>query len=153
MEYNTSLSKEERQRFTERLITLHTVLGEDTSTEYKHDIWTQRTPYGFFKYLRTGQSCGTAACAMGHALLHIDRFPGLQRLDNTAHEILVDAYGPYNPGIGAFDYFGPDTMKYIFSPYAYDGITTDIEAVTRAMAMQRIEDYITTVLGCRLIEA
>jgi hypothetical protein len=159
LQYNEHLSKADRKMYTERLITLHNILAEDTSTEYKHQVWTQNKPYGFFKRLRTGHSCGTAACALGHALLHADRFPGLPMLDNRALIEYTRKYEgeeearriqPFTPIFGSADYFGPYTMDCIFSPNAY-GVRA--EEVTRQMAMDRIEQYITQVLGCKLIEA
>lgn len=153
--YNDELSKEQRVQFTERLIKLHTILGQDTTTEYRHQVWTQYTPYGFFKRLRTGQHCGTAACALGHALLHRDQFPGLPvfSFEDLAREMArVGNYDfqPFTPTAGSAAYFGPDAFTYIFSPLAY---AVQANQVTRQMAMDRIEQYIREVLGCQLIEA
>lgn len=157
LEYNSDLNKDERQLYTERLIKLHTILGQDTTTEYNHLFWTVKTRNGTIKKLITGHACQTSACAMGHALLHADEFPGLNKTNYTTDDLAelleLPRWQPLVPGTGAFAYFGPNSLDYIFNTNAYGIRDGKVHSPKRKEVMQRIEDYITTVLGCQLVEA
>lgn len=80
IQYEKGLSKEDRSKYTMRLVTLHGILANEEDIEYKHEIWTNtsKSVLNKIKGLVTGnQHCGTAACALGHAILYRDRFPGM----------------------------------------------------------------------------
>lgn len=141
MMYNEYLSPAQRKMYTQRLLTLHQVLGESEDENYYHPAVIR---HGF------SNSCGTAACAIGHAVWHAERFPGF--------EVEYDSFGrPVGTANGSNQYFGPNTWRYIFDGDAYKGEYPSItslcgDGVTRAMAMKRIEEYVEQVLGCKLIE-
>lgn len=149
LKLNTSLKKEDRAMYTGRLLKLHAILADAPAENYKHSIFTEKN--SLWKRWRTG--CGTAACAIGHACLHADQFPGFKVQDLRAFpEIMRDRHinQPVVPMPGSFNYFGPKSYEMIFDTYAYG---KPAESVTKYDALQRIEDYITKVLGCQLIEA
>ena len=149
LQRNTTLSKEARKIYTERLIKLHGIIADAPPEQYDHRVYVRRN--GFWKRVTTG--CGTAACAIGHACLHADEFPGFE-----VHNV-EEKYGRaaarefFNgaviaPTDDSRSYFGPGSYQAIFHLGAYN---KPDEEVTKIDALNRIEDYITKVLGCDLL--
>lgn len=148
LSYNTTLSKDERKMYTERLLKLHGILADAPPENYNHSVYTKQN--GFWKRMRTG--CGTAACAIGHACLHASEFPGFQVSDVRAiapDAVKIGMLQPITPIKTSqnLDYFGPGSYRAIFDLGAYN---KPDEKVTKYDALHRIEQYITTVLGCKL---
>lgn len=150
---NPDLTPARKHVFVRRLLKLRDILIDAPPEQYDHNVITE-----------SGRTCGTAACAVGHAVLHYKKFPGLRtvksyngdrdldpgvvpswmnELDNKAiDDLYIERATDY--------YFGPFSWSYIFDVYAYDKSPSK---VTKFDAIQRIEDYITQVLGCALIPA
>lgn len=153
IQYEKGLSKEDRSKYTMRLVTLHGILANEEDIEYKHEIWTNtsKSVLNKIKGLVTGnQHCGTAACALGHAILYRDRFPGMVVHEHSPEVQRILGIAPASPaGFDTFNYFGPGAYKHIFSS---DGYNKPAEEVTREDAMERIVDYIEKGLGCALVE-
>lgn len=160
--YKDDLTPEERKQFTERLLTLHQVLGESADENYGHSFIIKHFGndgrYGYLKevmpHLATN-TCGTAACAVGHAVWQHHRFPGLPIwFSDDGKTPLGLAYPNGESDSEITDaYFGPGAWRYIFDTGAYlSEHNTDANGVTRSMAMKRIEDFVTQRLGCKLIE-
>jgi hypothetical protein len=133
------LTAEERKQFSSRLLELHKVISESEDENYTHNVFSRNA----------SNSCGTAACAVGHALWHIKRFPGLEHHKLSFTSVVNGAkFGLIRPE-GANAYFGPRAWENIFDLLAYDKPPNE---VTRADALRHIERQITEVYGCTLIE-
>lgn len=160
--YAEDLSPEQRKEFTQRLLTLHQVLGESADENYGHSFIIRHgfDPDDYIVQLSPRlqhNTCGTAACAVGHAVWHHEKFPGLPVLFDhkdrpSGLQNFVD--GGYMDDADVSNmYFGPGAWRYIFDAGAYEQEHgAESGRVTRAMAMKRIEDFVTQRLGCKLIE-
>ena len=144
-ERNDTLSQEERKLYTGRLLKLHQIIADNhENTHYRHQLWVY-----------TGNTtskqthCGTAACAMGHAMIFADQFEGFD--PNIYMRGSYSWEWPDNDEMmKASAYFGPQAFEHIFSWNAFgEGRVFDI---TREEALERIETHITEYLGCKLIE-
>lgn len=151
--YERGLSKEDRSKFTMRLVTLHGILANEKTIQYKHDVWTENGSNIFQKIkgaITGNRHCGTAACALGHAVMHRDKFPGMVVQENPKAAQRVLGITDASPaGHQTFEYFGPHAYHYIFHGGAYN---KPVDEVTREDAMERIVQYIEQGLGCKLIE-
>jgi len=156
-----NLTPARKRTFVRRLLKLRDILIDAPPENYDHSVITEK------------RDCGTAACAVGHAVVHHKQFPGLPvyfdgddwNLEYTAYpdwmaELYRDQFAQWYKEHEEFEdlstysssdtYFGPFAWAYIFDTNAYPKPTAD---VTKYDAIQRIEDYITKVLGCELIPA
>lgn len=171
--YNDTLTNHQRKTFSSRLLTLHQVLSESADENYYHASVIERfdgkhsrlEDYAEESPHLASNTCGTAACAVGHAVWHYEKFPGLPvHLNEKGEPTGINNTQLYkNNGLDPDEYtyslestdlyFGPGAWDLIFDPDAYyQEHKVDEYNVTRAMAMKRIQDYITGALGCKLVE-
>lgn len=145
----TDLTERQRRTYAERLLRLCVLLQNLPNKQYRHDIWVA----SLGKEESKGKTCGTVACALGHAAANPAIFPGLNlrvlesehepgEFDLVAKEGEPDVWDDEN---ASDSYFGLDAYHEIFTGGGFN--TERIENITKSMVTKLITRFVAERYG------
>lgn len=143
-DFASDLTERQRKTFAERLLRLRGLLQSLSPKQYIHEEWVRTLGPEASK----GKTCGTVACAMGHAAANPVMFPTLNlkvRLSDYSWAdpgdfviVTKDGRDDVHESVWAGDYFGEYAYNDIFLGEVFDGYDDFDATVTRGMVTRQL---------------